>query len=83
VYAPLVTKQLAMEYTGVDLATLQDLHDLGAVIIAVPHRQFTEFSAQYFIDTQKSGGCIIDVKSMFDTEGMKSKDRNLLVTISR
>ncbi|TKB25014.1 nucleotide sugar dehydrogenase [Desulfopila sp. IMCC35006] len=76
VYDPMVTQQQALEYAGVELAKLQDLHDLGAVIIAVPHRQFAELSVQYFIDTLKPGGCIIDVKSMLDMEEMQNKDVN-------
>ena len=76
VYDPLVTQQQALEYAGVELSELQDLHDLGAVIIAVPHRQFAELTVQYFVDTLKPGGRIIDVKPMLVTEEMKTKDCN-------
>ncbi len=76
VYDPLVTQQQAMEYAGVELTQLQALHDLGAVIIAVPHRQFAELTVQDFVDTLKPGGCIIDVKSMIDMEEMKTNDCN-------
>jgi UDP-N-acetyl-D-galactosamine dehydrogenase len=73
---PLVPQQQALNYAGVGLVELQDLHDLGAIIIAVPHRQFTELTIQHLIDTLKPGGCVIDAKSMFGIEEMKTKDCN-------
>ncbi len=55
---------------------MQDFHDLGALIIAVPHQHYTNQSTQYFVDTLKPGGCIIDVKSMLDADAMKKADCN-------
>ena len=59
----------AVGYTEISKSNIKK-----AVIIAVPHRQFAELSAQYFIDTLQPGGCIIDVKSMLDMEELQAKD---------
>ena len=56
VYDPRMTQQQALDYAGVELVGLKDLHDLGAVVFAVPHNQPTGLSAQYFVDTLKLGG---------------------------
>jgi hypothetical protein len=46
------------------------------LIIAVPHRQYTEHSGREFVNTLKPGGCIVDVKSMLDAEEMKEQACN-------
>jgi UDP-N-acetyl-D-galactosamine dehydrogenase len=76
VHDPLVTKQQAIEYSGVELSEFEDFHDLGALVIAVPHNQFAELATSQLVDTLKPGGCIIDVKSMLDVEEMKKNDCN-------
>jgi UDP-N-acetyl-D-galactosamine dehydrogenase len=76
VHDPLVTPQQALEYADIELANLQDFRDLGALIIAVPHRQYTELKTNDFLQTLKPNGCIIDVKSMLDMEEMKKQKCN-------
>lgn len=76
VHDPMITSQQASDYAGVELTNWQDFHDLGALIIAVPHKQFQNLSCQDFVDTLKKGGCIIDVKSMLDAEEMRKMDCN-------
>ncbi len=73
VHDPLADRQQARGYAGVDLSPLQDFRDLGALILAVPHRQYTEFSCQELVDMLRPGGCVIDVKSVLDVDEMKSK----------
>ncbi len=76
VHDPLAAPQQAYDYTGTELSKWQDFQDLGALIIAVPHLQYTELSPQDFIGTLKPGGCIIDVKSMLDADVMNKADCN-------
>jgi UDP-N-acetyl-D-glucosamine/UDP-N-acetyl-D-galactosamine dehydrogenase len=73
VHDPLADKQQARGYAGVDLSPLQDFQDLGALIIAVPHRQYTKLSCQEFVNMLRPGGCVIDVKSVLDVDEMKKK----------
>jgi UDP-N-acetyl-D-galactosamine dehydrogenase len=76
VHDPLVDPRQAIAHAGVELSTWQDFRDLGALIIAVPHRQYTELSGREFVNTLRPGGCIIDVKSMLDVEEMKEQECN-------
>jgi UDP-N-acetyl-D-galactosamine dehydrogenase len=74
VHDPLVSSQQALDYGGVEITEWQEFHSLGALIIAVPHRQYTELSAQDFVATLTPGGCIIDVKSILNPEELRDKN---------
>jgi UDP-N-acetyl-D-galactosamine dehydrogenase len=76
VHDPLVTSQQAMEYAGVEITDISNFHNLGALIIAVPHRQYLELSVEYLCATLAHQGCIIDVKSMLDLEAMEKQECN-------
>jgi len=76
VHDPLVTTHEANNYAGIELSSLEEFHDLGALIIAVPHKQYTELSINTFVDSLKPGGCIIDVKSVLDPDDLKDKKCN-------
>ena len=56
----------ARRYYGVSLSPWQDLRDLAALIIAVPHAAYREKSMAEFTACLKPGGCLMDVKSMLD-----------------
>ncbi|PIE73868.1 MAG: GDP-mannose dehydrogenase [Deltaproteobacteria bacterium] len=66
VHDPLADQDEARSYTGIELSRWEDFRDLGALIIAVPHSQYAELSVQELASTLRTGGCIIDVKSMLD-----------------
>ncbi len=76
VHDPLVSSQQAFTYANIELSDFQDFHDLGALIIAVPHKQFTGLTIKDFLQTLKPNGCIIDVKSMLDLKEMKKYECN-------
>lgn len=48
-----------------------DLRDLGAIVLAVPHREYRERSLKDFTDRLAPGGCLIDVKSIFSLKEVK------------
>ena len=50
--------------------------DLGAVIIAVPHRQYREMSVSDFTVCLNKEGCLIDVKSMLDLNAVNKTGIN-------
>jgi UDP-N-acetyl-D-galactosamine dehydrogenase len=76
VHDPLVTSQQCLAYAGMELTELRDFKDLGALVIAVPHRQYTKLTIHDFVDTLQPGGCIIDIKSMLDPQEVKSENCN-------
>ncbi|WP_457551207.1 hypothetical protein [Desulfobacula sp.] len=53
----------AKKYYGVDLCSWEDLKNLGAIILAVPHGAYREKSVDDRVSTLGQGGCLIDVKS--------------------
>ncbi|MBT3177853.1 MAG: nucleotide sugar dehydrogenase [Desulfobacula sp.] len=58
----------ALEYYNVNLCKWEDLKDLSALIIAVPHKAYVEKSLSEFKDMLLTNGCLIDVKSIFEPE---------------
>ncbi len=72
VHDPLADSSEAFTYAGVELSDWSDFMDLGAIIVAVPHKQYTELSSQEFANTLQPGGCIIDVKSTLNAFDINS-----------
>lgn len=68
VYDPMVDETEARDYTGMELTPLENFEDLGALIIAVPHKYFRDMPVQSFVDMLSTDGCLIDVKCMLDLE---------------
>jgi len=58
----------AKAYYGVDLCTWNDLKDLSALIIAVPHRDYLNKKLSQLKELILPHGCIIDVKSSYDSD---------------
>ena len=63
----------ARRYYDVLLSPWQDMRDLAALIIAVPHAAYREKSMADFTACLKPDGCLIDVKSMLNR---KDADNN-------
>ncbi|MBI5559412.1 MAG: nucleotide sugar dehydrogenase [Deltaproteobacteria bacterium] len=61
------------KYYGVKLASLEDMHDLGALIFAVPHREYLDRPLRDFTDRLSAGGALIDVKSAFDVKEVQAR----------
>ncbi len=61
----------AFEYYNVNLCKWDDLKDLSALILAVPHKEYLKNKLSDFKKMLLSNGCFIDVKSVFDPEQAK------------
>ena len=58
----------AKAYYGVNLCSWEDLKDLAALIVAVPHSQYLGYSMGDLKNLLNPGGCLIDVKSVFNPD---------------
>ncbi len=56
----------AKRFFGVDLCSFAEMKDLGALIFAVPHREYLAKSVAEFTSLLADGGCLVDVKSALD-----------------
>ncbi|WP_457551290.1 nucleotide sugar dehydrogenase [Desulfobacula sp.] len=66
----------ALSYYDVNLFKFEDLKDLSALILAVPHKAYLEKTLDQFKDMLVPGGCLIDVKSVFDPKQVKEMGIN-------
>ncbi len=66
----------AKAYYGVDLCSSDDLKDLSALIVAVPHAQYLKYTMADLKSMLLSNGCLIDVKSILDPEEAKEQGVN-------
>ncbi|MCM2283323.1 MAG: nucleotide sugar dehydrogenase [Desulfobacula sp.] len=66
----------ALAYYNVNLCNWEDLKGLSAIILAVPHRAYLEKSFSEFKGMLAPGGCLIDVKSVFNPEDAKASGVN-------
>ncbi|MBU0972553.1 MAG: nucleotide sugar dehydrogenase [Proteobacteria bacterium] len=71
VHDPMADPLEAKKYYGVDLCDWEDLKDLGALILAVPHAGYRQMEIRAFVEKLAENGCLIDVKSMLDADGVK------------
>jgi len=66
----------ALAYYDVNLCIWEDLKDLSALILAVPHKAYLKKTISEFKSMLAPGGCLIDVKSVFDLEEVKESGVN-------
>ncbi len=71
VHDPMADPGEAKEYYGVDLCSWEQLENLGAIILAVPHAAYKEKSVAGLVSKLGKGGCLIDVKSFLDMDAVK------------
>jgi UDP-N-acetyl-D-galactosamine dehydrogenase len=76
VHEPMADPKEAMAYYNVKLCSWEELRNLGALIIAVPHKQYREKTLPEFTQTLEADGCLIDVKFMIDINEVKRSDVN-------
>ncbi len=70
VHDPLADPEEALSYYGVELCSWEEIKDLDAIIIAVPHDEYRARPVKDFTDALTPAGCIVDVKSMLDSDSM-------------
>lgn len=68
VHDPRADADEAKRYYGVNITELNEFQDLGALILAVPHREYLENSIPEYAKRLTQGGCLVDVKSAFDVK---------------
>jgi UDP-N-acetyl-D-galactosamine dehydrogenase len=61
------------KFFGVTLSPLKEMQELGALIFAVPHREYLQRPLQDFADRLAPGGCLIDVKSALDEKEVRQR----------
>ncbi|WP_022664881.1 nucleotide sugar dehydrogenase [Desulfospira joergensenii] len=71
VHDPMADPKEALEYYGVNLRSWEELKDLGAVILAVPHEWYRKRSVSDFVGRLGENGCLVDVKCMLDPEEVR------------
>src|SRR5699024_4876536 len=73
VYDPLVKKEEAINEYNIQLVNQEQLTDLNAVILAVPHQEFNDYSIEYFDKLYQSEKVIIDIKGKLDKKQFEDK----------
>lgn len=67
VHDPLADQQEAHEEYGIQLASLEDMNDLDAIILAVPHAAYLNGHSAEILSKLVEGGVIVDIKSALKT----------------
>ncbi len=62
----------ALRFFGIKLTPLEEMTDLGALIFAVPHREYLQMPLANLTERLVPGGCLIDVKSALDMDEVKT-----------
>ena len=66
VHDPRVDAGAALEHHGVALSDWSELHDLDALVLAVPHTEYLELALEQLLSCVREGGAVLDVKSVLD-----------------
>jgi len=72
VHDPMADPGEALDYYGVTLSAWEDMTDLSAVILAVPHEFYQKMNTGDIISTLNDKGVVIDVKSILDPDITKA-----------
>ncbi len=67
---PRTDEEEARRNLGLQLCKWDELNDLGALILAVPHREYMTVEVTEFASLLAPEGCLIDVKSALDLEAV-------------
>ena len=71
VHDPRASSEEAKQYYGITLSPWDEIKELGAIILAVPHQFYREKKTNDFITKIVPNGCLIDVKSILDQDEIK------------
>ena len=64
----------AREFYGIDLVPIEELKNLDALVVAVAHTFYREQPLEKIVEKLLPGGCLIDVKSIFDPKAVEKYD---------
>ncbi len=70
VYDPNVSDAEARREYGISLASWEQVHNLDALVLAVPHSQFLSIPAADLFARLRRGGVFIDIKSVIAKDGV-------------
>ncbi len=73
VHDPLADPKEAKTYYGIELKDFSEFKDLGALVLAVGHREYLSLPLETLSKTLRPGGWIIDVKSSLDRQEAASR----------
>ena len=71
VHDPRASSEEAKHYYGITLSAWDDIRELGAMILAVPHQYYRVKKTSDFITKIVPNGCLIDVKSVLNQDTIK------------
>ena len=71
VHDPLASVEDAKRYYGISIVKLEEIADVCALIIAVPHAEYENMSLSEFTNKLNKNGSIIDVKSILNINEVK------------
>jgi len=72
---PCVDSDLAHEALGAPSAQWDDLQELDALILAVPHPEFLERPVSAFVSKLREGGVLVDVSARLDRQALPESIR--------
>jgi UDP-N-acetyl-D-galactosamine dehydrogenase len=75
VHDPLADSEEAKQYYNIQLVPWEQLEDLGALILAVPHAWYKEKTLKELTEKLAPEGCLVDVKCMLDVNEVEKTDR--------
>jgi len=71
VHDPMADADEAFHEYGVHLTSWEDLNNLDAVIVAVPHGMYKQMQPDQLFSSLNSGGVVADVKSIVDVRNIR------------
>jgi UDP-N-acetyl-D-galactosamine dehydrogenase len=71
VHDPLADAQALLDEFGIAASNWDELHDLNALILAVPHAAYDEFGPDRLCQMVADGGLFVDIKSKFRPERLR------------
>jgi UDP-N-acetyl-D-glucosamine/UDP-N-acetyl-D-galactosamine dehydrogenase len=66
VYDPIAPREIAEKEYGIHLSPWQELKDLDAIVLAVPHQEFVAMDSNIMKELLNHRGLIMDVKGILD-----------------
>jgi len=76
VHDPQADVKEAHSHHGIKLSCWEEMTNLGALIIAVAHREYKEMPISALVEKLVPKGCLIDVKAVFDPDAVKAAGVN-------
>lgn len=72
VYDSIADKQEVKNEYGIELVERKDLYNINAIVLAVPHNEFTDYSIDYFDSLYNDKKVFIDVRGKLNKEYFES-----------